>query len=762
MRTNPPDSPNPAPIRGAGPPPVLAPVLSFVLLLCLALVWGLCPPAPAHAEVYTPPVERLRSGHPRVFFNADQVAGIKALTLPQTDEYYQILREWADAKTSETFPVADLGTETVAMALVYLVSDDEKYLTAAKDMLEKSIAYYRQCDQTDTPVSWYSTSRVNAITAYDMLYNQLSPSQRVSLGLDILQHVSAVQPDLEVEPPPGRNTGDHTGGFYGTPSLLWYAGLATYGEGINDALADEFLNQGYALHHQMLEHRRSVAGDDGGLVTHSLNYAFAAYPWAEFNFFHSMKAAFDLDIASQWPYVSYTPCYILWNLLPGAHWFGAGDAFHDDNLLPDLEAFTHLAQIAHFYGWSQKKTASLAGWLQTRFSNQIYSFEWPLTPFLLTGLAEAPPAQAPDSAALPLARYFKGMGQVFMRSGWGDDDVYAQFIAGGLSDQHKHLDEGGFAIYHKGFLALDSGSRPQVGDYQTSAHTYNYFPRTIAHNSLLIHMPGEQMPAYWGIPVEPTPNDGGQYNPIGGRLTAFETHPEFTFLASDLTGAYHPDKCALAERRMLFIHPRHFVIFDKVVSKSADQKKTWLLHTAQEPSLSGATFSAVHQDGRIVAQTLLPADPAISKVGGEGQQFWNDGRNWPLPDGFEIGNDHALVGQWRVEVSPSAAQTQDYFLHLIQVQDQGSADGPSPATLIYDEQRVGLEFTDNGLTASVVFTRGQETKARLILRKDGQTTDRMLTTLVQTQKGLGSSQPARNLLIISRSGTGPAAGGLVP
>ena len=704
------------------------------------------------ANADLPPVERLRPSHPRIFLTADQIAFIKTLSLPQNAEYFQLLKGWAESEIEKEIQVADLGTQAVTIALVFIITDDSTYLGPAKEMLEKSFLYYRLCDQAGTAVSWYSTTRINAIAAYDLLFNHLSPSERTSIGLDILSHVAAVQPDPGQEPPPGRNLDDYTGGFYGTPSLLWYAGLATYGEGIDDALAEQFLNLGYSMYHDLLEYRSSIANSDGGLVTYSLNYSFVAYPWAEFNFFHSMKAAFGLDIASQWPYVAYTAHYVLWNLLPGGRWFGAGDAYHLDNKIPDLQAYTHLSQIMHFYGWTLPTLASLAGWLQSQFQQQSYSYDWPMVPFLLTGLGEAPASQAPPTSSMPLARYFKGMGQILMRSGWGDDDVFAQFIAGAPTQRHKHFDEGGFAIYYKGFLALDSGSRPEMGDYQTSAHTFNYYPRTIAHNCLLIRMPGEVMPSHWGIVVEPTPNDGGQNQKNGGRITAFETNADYTYISSDLTDAYHPDKCALAERRMVFIPPRHFIIFDKVISKSADQKKTWLLHTAREPSISDVSFSAEHMDGKIRVQTLLPLNPQVVKIGGPGKQFWNDGQNWSLPEGYQIPNDHELAGQWRVEVSPSVEKTQDYFLHLIEVRDKNSSAPATQAALIFDDSRVGLELSDDGMTATLSFSRGEEANGRITMQKDGRSIDRPLSTVIQEQKSIRSIHPARTILILSRLG----------
>ena len=156
------------------------------------------------------------------------------------------------------------------------------------------------------------------------------------------------------------------------------------------------------------------------------------------------------------------------------------------------------------------------------------------------------------------------MGQVFFRSGSGAGDTYALLMCGGMLEQHKHFDNNHFAIFKKGFLALDTGSRPH------SLHTQNYYPRTIAHNCILINMPGEQLPVYvdvgagggqrWGAPApeeedRPVPNDGGQYKLLGSEVVAFETKDEYSYAAGDATESYSPKKCKLALRQFVFLNP---------------------------------------------------------------------------------------------------------------------------------------------------------------------------------------------------------------
>ena len=659
---------------------------------------------------------------------------IKAHAQGPAKAYYQMLVRWADRECKKRVRPGDWGRQAAALAVLHLLTNDPRYLRAAKERLEKSVAYYRQRGRAGKAVSWYSTTRINAICAYDWLYNHLSVQERLSLARDLLAHTAAVQPIKDQKPPRGRNISDHTSGFYGTPSLLWYVGLATYQSGANDGLAKQFMAQGYADHIKLLKYRRHIGGQSGA-ITYTLNYALGAYPNAEFNFFHTMKSAFGQDLAKDWPYPANLASYILWNRLPGNLWFGSGDAYHQNNRLPEWQTYTHLAQIRHFYGQARPGLAALAAWLQMKLSKRKHSIEWPAIPLLLTGEGQAPPAKGPAGLDLPLARHFKNLGQVFMRSGWGKSDTYALFTGGGISSKHKHFDENSFVIYRQGFLALDTGSRPEMVSVQASSHTLNYYPRTIAHNSMLIYMPGEKMPSYWGMRADPTPNGGGQRLQIGGKIIAFETRPAYTYLAGDATGVYHPDKCSLALRQFLFIPPRHFVVFDRVVSRQADYKKTWLLHLARKPRIVGDFFQAEQAQGSIFCQTLLPRTARLSAVGGPGRQFMNGGRNWPLPKGYKIANDHELLGQWRVEVSPSQPAESDLFLHLIEV---GSSQGKKPnrAKLVTASGQAGVEFTSGDLQVKVMFATKGPASGAIEYKKGGQRFKRSFTSEVQDQSGL--------------------------
>lgn len=345
-------------------------ILTLLFINCIIALL-LCQNAQAGPTLYLP--DSPIAGHPRLFLNNTLIETAKQRSQTDMKEYYQWIYSRAKMLAGESDHAQDHGIEAAETALVYLITEKPEFFDTAKKLLKASIKFYRLCDENNKVVNWFSTSRINAICAYDWLYNSLSLSERKSMGLDLLTHTASVQPVFG-QKLKGRNYSDHSDGFYGTRSLAWYAGIAFYKEGIDDALALKFINQGYKDYIKMLEYRKNLAQDDGGLSSYSLNYEMGACPWAEFNFFHTLKSAYGIDMADKWPYMGLWVNYILWNRLPGNRWFGSGDAYHETNRLPEWQSYTHLAQIQHFYSAGYPDYSALAAWLGTKFENKICQY----------------------------------------------------------------------------------------------------------------------------------------------------------------------------------------------------------------------------------------------------------------------------------------------------------------------------------------------------------------------------------------------------
>jgi hypothetical protein len=351
--------------------------------------------------------------------------------------------------------------------------------------------------------------------------------------------------------------------------------------------------------------------------------------------------------------------------------FGFGDTPHTTNRLPISQLYTHMANNRNLYSESLPEAAALARHVQEKLPNQTYSRTWFIYPFLLTNLKKSPPAD--NGEDWPSAFHFEPMGQVFMRSGDHSDDTYCLFTCGGILRQHRHFDALNFVIYHRGHLALDSGTR--YLEFDNGQHLANYFAQTVAHNCVVIHQPGEPPADYWGGKVEG--NHGGQHKQLGSVLKAFEVTDDYVYVAGDATACYQhgvvkregqpdlPEKCTQVTRQLVFLKPDRFVVFDRVTTTAPGYRKDWLLHTAHEPVLTHHTFRADQDGGRMFCRTLLPADATIQKIGGPGKEFQAAGENWKLVDRGLTPENKALMGQWRVEVSPGTVRQEDFFLNVI-------------------------------------------------------------------------------------------------
>lgn len=323
---------------------------------------------------------------------------------------------------------------------------------------------------------------------------------------------------------------------------------------------------------------------------------------------------------------------------------------------------------------------------------------------------------------LPLTRFFSSpYGAMIARTLWqeGMDSpaVVAEMkIVENQFNEHQHLDAGSFQIYYKGGLANDTGyyqaahylsdGRDTLNNGNTvyaGAHDNNYMSRTIAHNSMLVYDKSEKFTSKQegkatSYAIE---NDGGQarrnnaiaprnmsvyslapQNWRSGKVLGAEfgedvQNPDWSYLKGDISYAYS-DKVSGYERSFMFLNlknsdvPAAMVVFDRVESSDANFKKTWLLHTKNEPQITGTRAVAEVDDngynGRLTLDSLLPLSDNLNIdviCGGEGDA-WVNGNNYyaDVIDG-RINEG----GGSRIELSPKNSQKEDLFLNVIQVGD---------------------------------------------------------------------------------------------
>jgi heparin/heparan-sulfate lyase len=369
---------------------------------------------------------------------------------------------------------------------------------------------------------------------------------------------------------------------------------------------------------------------------------------------------------------------------------------------------------------------------------------------------------------LPLSRIFRGKGLVLAHTGWGAHDripeqgsTWLAFTNGDYFGDHDHLDVNAFQIYRRGELAIDSGRYDDDWDASDDpakiarSQFFNYYQRTIAHNTLLVHDPkeafgrgllndGGQRHLLWKGLRRNVPEDYAQgtfpsdYGPgtsdwatnpgrwERGDITAYNATPDFVHVRGDGTRAYSAQKVSAFVRDLVFVRPRLVVVFDRVVSTNPSFEKTWLLHAVDEPRLApdGAWFEVTEGNGRLFGVPILPDTPRLQKVGGPGNEFTVAGVAFKAGLQSEL-NPSALhygetPGAWRIEEKPATAQAEDYFANVMLLTDRTSDERPQIDRLANDASALTFRARDrDGTSVSVWFAKGAKSAVSMKIERSG-------------------------------------------
>lgn len=415
-------------------------------------------------------------------------------------------------------------------------------------------------------------------------------------------------------------------------------------------------------------------------------YAFQAWRTATgIDYFAALKP---------WGYPVESPQWVAYTMMP----HNERTAWIDDGDGSKPSAFARAAPMLHD-GLSQWFSERGREWLRERWQRVACT-----DPSI--------PATPPDT--LPLAHLFPGAGHVYMRSAWDDPNAtWAFFGCGPQFAGHSRDDEGHFLICRRGALVSRQGGQ----GHNDSDH---YAGGSLSFNIVTVFDPNEKFRRDRG-----NENDGGLLRHVyeggpfpreRGRIVAFETTPQYTYAAADITAGYSPDKVREVTRQFLYLRGERefFVVFDRVEATRPEFRRHFLLHLPDEPRRDGNRFTWLSQpeaDGRgevlsegrsrMFLTTLLPADAEVVLRGGPGQEAWGH----PLEPTAQY--NHLTEGRkkpplcpWRIEVADPNPGARTLFLHVFEIgdeADQAHAEVkllPAAGVQIGDRWRVG--FNDNG------------------------------------------------------------------
>lgn len=614
------------------------------------------------------------------------------------------------------------GHLSIKSAIVFLATGDRRYLEKATRYMLLAVEFAQWCNRYDLIPEWWHSQRLSALVAYDWLFDELSPENRRKFIVPMMQHVRHMQTVKYFV-----CRGVPHAGNYGEPGLLWFAGLAGYGDGIDDPLAEELLQKGYAVNRSVMDYREKVSSGSGLLGTTVFGYSLGFYPYASCNFLLTAQSGAGLDLRGVYPQMRDYPTAVYYQLIPDfIHsgklcGFGWGDEYHFRNRVNSAMLYSHMAHVIHLFPESAAKARAVIGLLPEKERAYLETARrYAFLPFVLTGFdPKARLESSQEAFGGMLATHFSAFGVTVMRSGDREGATYASFKGGARESNHQHFDENSFILYKKGFQALDTGERG------LALHNGVYYVQSIAHNTMLIRMKNEPIGNLALYPKarnmkaqQPLWSDGGQYRKAVARPLTFDQSAYHVSAGSDASRCYSPEKCKEAVRQFVFLKPDFFVIYDRVESVKPDQQKVFLLHTQNEPVLKNGVWRGEAGEGAVFLRSLLPDGVRPEVIGGRGREFFTNNRNWEIHNQSQEMAKPNWFGRYRLELTAPTAHAKTRFLTFLQTAD-ASTGSMIAVERLEESGRDGVFFTYDGNEYRIFFNRDGAIGGSVEIRRNG-------------------------------------------
>jgi len=560
---------------------------------------------------------------------------------------------------------------------------------------------------------------------YDWLYGQWRADQRKALAAKLVEGSKYIIYRIREE----ERLSPYNVYLYNSPfQALVAAAIAIYGDDPRGDPVMRFTHDYW--NNRVLPVWRQVMGENGGWHEGG-EYVGLGIGQAVYQVPAMWRRATGVDVFATETGIKGFLDFLVYRTRPDGSHIRWGDASVFIRDSPD--------RLALAYEYRQRAPYSLGGCPQS-----LEPTAWPWGPLSDKELCD------PDAVArLPLERYFDGIGLMVARSDWSQDATYVTFKTGDNYWSHSHLDQGAFTIYRGGALAIDSGL---YGPDYGSDHHLNYTYQTIAHNTITVTDPEDTEPSGGERPRR-IANDGGQRR-IGsgwgveaapldrdeweqkreiyqtGSMRRILQEAGLVVAVADVTPAYTNElsgKSTFSHRtRRVERFWRTFgydrlddvvVVFDRVVSSKPHFPKRWLLHTIEQPESSERGFVATiaptqapgHGGGSLYGTVLLPKNATIEQIGGEGYEYFVNGRNFDERGKIaEIiaRTEHSEVGAWRIEVAPNREAEEDVFL-VAMLPTSGRQRPPHVIQLLEDGERVGCQIVGPNRVTRWWFTAGR-------------------------------------------------------
>ncbi len=212
---------------------------------------------------------------------------------------------------------------------------------------------------------------------------------------------------------------------------------------------------------------------------------------------------------------------------------------------------------------------------------------------------------APQPPKLPSSRIFRNKGNAVFRSGWDKDAIVFLYRAG-PNFNHHHSDQGSFLLNAFGeSLVSEAG----WSDYYKDPYYATFFTQAIGHSTVLV----DGNPESQNIPD--TPQFAAlNYYP---RITDSITSEFYDGVGSELSSVYQ-NRLARYVRRITFIKPFYFVVFDDLKVNGKAAQFDFLLHLPNRDKIKTESLTAIYngEKASLVVRVFAPNGARLSVENG--------------------------------------------------------------------------------------------------------------------------------------------------
>jgi hypothetical protein len=654
------------------------------------------------------PLSTIRSGHPRIWFNADNV---------------DLLRQrWNDPAYTDIVNKYQGRGDALSLALEGLATNNASKCSQAA--ASASYSYRPQGDQ--------EAGFVDSISlVFDWCYNYLDSGQRADL-------VSKIK-NLRNEHLNNPNQGIRNFYFDWHETYLYntfaYIGTVLAIEG-EPGVSSELSNAQNLL--QNLQEFADEVSGDGGYRTYFYQGTIQILP------FLMWSSATDLDFASRSAFTKNFAKWAVYKLSPTGHGFVRGPA---DDEASEPGYTNDMLSAGGFYLLASHFDDSVAQWLGDQIRSEFGQTRhwWRVTdgPSFLSLVHYDPhrSAQSPAQAGMSLTRRFNKIGMVHVRSSWSSGpDVIHSWFYNGPAEAHFVEAQNHFTIWR--------GDDPLImrgGNYLGTPSVYrqHYGGHTISENSVVFSPAGSGNPDHEGgqsleftsqalnaskYPVAARVGSWSYQHRYRGEIAHFEDTSRYTSVSGNTEKVYDPEHVNSYVRDFVYLKPDIFLIRDRFSTTNVSTIRS-LIHSRRKPLYDGPTtvvqgsssagiiestgdhFELRNGNSQADVKVLWPANPKLRFVGGQGYESLADGYNpdpWTTCQDW-LRNSSALAerielieDQWRTEIEVTPSQAQGNLFYAIFVSDTSVDEKP-----VFSTSREGLDIvvhiSRDGETIEMVF-----------------------------------------------------------